>query len=233
MAVGLYVTNDANRKQQEATGKQQELATQQQVADRFSAAIDQLGQEDEEGSSKLSIRLGGIYGLQRLMIHSPRDIPAVVQVLSAFVRTHAPLPDPRPRVVPSAPADVRAAVTVLARRPQAHRNRLDFSNTLLGLDHTNLPGAHLRGADLSGANLSGADLNGANLIGAHLAGADLRGADLLNADLLSADLIGADLRGADLSGATNLSQGQLDEAVVDARTKLPTVLATPVPAPTR
>ncbi|MFI5938129.1 pentapeptide repeat-containing protein [Actinoplanes sp. NPDC051494] len=284
VAAGLYVTNDANRKQQEATGKQQELATQQQVADRFSAAIDQLGQEDEKGSSKLSIRLGGIYGLQRLMIDSSRDIPAVVQVLSAFVRTHTPLPNPRPRAVPSAPTDVRAAVTVLARRPQGDTNRLDFSNTLLGLDHTDLRGADLFGADLrgadlryanlrgadlrntdlreanlDGANLSGsallssadlrgADLNGAylngvnlvgaylheaNLTGANLTSADLRGTYLRGADLRGADLRGADLRGADLRGAINLSQGQLDETMADAQTKLPTILAMPVPAPTR
>ncbi|MFI5938138.1 pentapeptide repeat-containing protein [Actinoplanes sp. NPDC051494] len=52
-------------------------------------------------------------------------------------------------------------------------------------------------------------------------------------DLTVADLRDADLRGADLRNAINLSQGQLDAAMADAQTELPTILAPPVPAPTR
>jgi len=47
VAAGLFYTNDANRKQQQLGLDQQKLALQGQVADRFTAAIDQLGQEDE------------------------------------------------------------------------------------------------------------------------------------------------------------------------------------------
>lgn len=196
----------------DTSNKQQKLALQGQVADRFSAAIDHLGQEDEKNNNKLSIRLGGIYALQRLMVDSPSDEPAVVQVLCAFVRTHAPIPAKRPKTVPPSPADVRAAVAVLGARPHPRSNRLNFSNTLLGLDHADLTGADLSGADLSGANLRGAILIDAILVGTDLRGAHLRGADLTDADLTDAGLSGANLSDANLRGANPTDASGLDSA---------------------
>jgi hypothetical protein len=218
VAAGLFYTNQANR-------EQRKLETQEQVAERFSAAIDQLGQE---GADKLSIRLGGIYGLQRLMRDSAPDEPAVIEVLSAFIRTHAPAPEQRPKTVPASAADVQAAVTVLAYRPLPHdpqHQRLNWAGTLLGLPHAALPAAKLADADLhdsalyhvdlTGAELRGANLGGSNLHDAKLASADLRGTDLHNADLR-----GADLRGANLSGA-NLTGADLRGAIRDESTQLP------------
>jgi pentapeptide repeat protein len=220
VAAGLFYTNDANRKQQQLGVDQQKLAVDQQklalqgqVADRFTAAIDQLGQEDQTKQDKLSIRLGGIYALQRLMNDSPPDEAVLVQVLCAFVRTHAPRPDPLPKTMPTSPADVRAAVTVLGSRPSPNSHPLNFSDTLLGLDHEDLSGAYLSGADLrtanlSGANLSDANLSDANLSDANLSDANLSDADLIGANLRSSDLSGANLRSSDLSGA-NLRNANL------------------------
>ncbi|HEX6500480.1 MAG TPA: pentapeptide repeat-containing protein [Micromonosporaceae bacterium] len=81
--------------------------------------------------------------------------------------------------------------------------------------------ADRRGADLIGADLRGADLSGANLRGAYLIGADLTGADLRLADVTGADLRAAKLGGADLRGALFVTQAQLDAAVGDAGTRLP------------
>jgi hypothetical protein len=98
----LIYTNQANanqlRVQQEANLAQQRLTEQGQITDRFSRAIDQLGQE---GTDKLDLRLGGIYGLERIMRDSSADEPAIVEVLCAFVRDHAhrgtePSPAPGP-----------------------------------------------------------------------------------------------------------------------------------------
>jgi len=212
VAVGLFYTNQANRKQQEATGRQQDLAAQAQVAERFSAAIDQLGQE---GRDKLSIRLGSIYSLQRLMRDSPPDEPAVIEVLCAFIRTHAHALGPRPPIVPASSADIQAAVTVLAFRPHPEQHRrLDWAATRLGLPHSELIGARLAGADLHDAalyhvDLAGADLTGANLGGANLHHANLNGAHLHGARLHHANLQGTLLRGTDLTG-TNLSDASLN-----------------------
>ena len=84
-----------------------------------------------------------------------------------------------------------------------------------------------RGADLIGARLRGADLRGASLRGAYLIGADLRGADLRSADVIGVDFRGADLRGANLTGALFLVQSQVDAAVGDAATVLPSALRRP------
>jgi len=218
VAAGLFYTNDANRKQQQLGLDQQKLALQGQVADRFTAAIDQLGQEDNKKQDKLSIRLGGLYGLQQLMNDAPAGEPvepAVVQVLCAFVRTHAPRPATPSKTVPPSPADVRASITVHGNRPNPSQYPLDLSNTLLGLDHADLHGADLRGADLNdadliNANLYNADLHGADLHGADLHGADLHGADLHGADLNGAVLYNAGLRGADLNGARLIRAGLSD-----------------------
>ena len=60
-----------------------------------------------------------------------------------------------------------------------------------------------------------------------LIGADLRNADLSYADLTGADLRGARLGGADLATTLFLTQPQLESAVGDARTSLPSHLTRP------
>jgi uncharacterized protein YjbI with pentapeptide repeats len=84
-----------------------------------------------------------------------------------------------------------------------------------------------RGADLMGAKLNRADLRGADLRGAYLIAADLRGADLREADLIGADLRDADLRGADLTGSLFLTQAQVNAALGDRTTKIPSRLTRP------
>jgi hypothetical protein len=88
-------------------------------------------------------------------------------------------------------------------------------------------GPDLRGADLTSRDLRTAALAGANLRGALLIGADLRGTELSWADLTGADLRGADLAGADLAEGLFLGQQQLDSALGNSRTLLPTRLHRP------
>jgi len=234
VAVGLVLTNDFNRDQyrlqQDSNEEQQELTLNGQRADRFVKAIDQLGQE---GNDKLGIRLGGIYALETLMRDSNSDENTIIEVLCAFIRTHAIDPDiPFTRkAVPVSPLDVRAALTVLGRRREPdHHTRLDLSNTLLGLDRIDLKGANLHDAQLVDADLRGATLVNADLSDTTLSSADLRGADLTDADLTNAVLFQADLRGAQLTGAhlngANLTSAYLHDAdlrctTMDRLTKLP------------
>jgi uncharacterized protein YjbI with pentapeptide repeats len=219
VAVGLYLTNDFNRDQyalqQDSNERQQELALNGQRADRFVKAIDQLGQE---GNDKLGIRLGGIYALETLMRDSPNDEDTIIEVLCAFVRTHAARRPPSdPERVPESPVDVRAALQVLGRRPEPDKHQdLDFSNALLGLQRIDLNSANLAGADLRGADLTDADLPFAVLDNADLDDADLASANLIRADLEwarlgSASLSGANLFQADLLGA-HLEQANLKNA---------------------
>lgn len=88
-------------------------------------------------------------------------------------------------------------------------------------------GPDRRGADLIGADLRGADLRGASLRGTYLLGADLRRADLRRTDLLGADLRAAKLHAAQLKEGLFLTQPQLDAALGDASTTIPSSLVRP------
>ncbi|MCK2241709.1 MULTISPECIES: pentapeptide repeat-containing protein [unclassified Crossiella] len=162
-----------------ATRGQLGLIEQGQYTDRFGKAVEQLG------SDKPAIRMGGLYALERLARDSARDHATIVEVLSAYVREHAPRDTcrgPRPA------ADVQTALTVLGRRDAGRDQyaRIDWR------------GACLAGAELSQAHLGQARLDGVNLRDAVLRGANLTGAQLRDADLTNAYLVGTNLRGADL-----------------------------------
>ncbi|WP_426361699.1 pentapeptide repeat-containing protein [Streptomyces sp. E-08] len=151
------------------------------------------------------MRLGGIYALQRIMQDSVRDHSTVVSVLAAYVRQHAPLPGEgtRPQQTalaePAPPAEVQAAMTVLA-------NRLPSRDTgpALELQRTDLRGLKFRIATghrlaFRGAAFSFARLNGAVMANSDLRDALLDGADLREAQLFYSDLTGAYMAGADLT----------------------------------
>ena len=94
-------------------------------------------------------------------------------------------------------------------------------------ERANLRNAILQQADLHDADLTRADLNGArlsvaDLMRTNLTGADLRGADLWMSDMEEAMLEGTDLRGANLTEVTGLTTAQLEVAIIDHETQLPT-----------
>src|SRR6266540_3285600 len=207
------------------TGREQlQIAQQGQVTERFTRAIDQLGH------AELDVRLGGIYALERIANDSPDDRTAIAEVLTAFVRGHAPWPPKLagqylaeapikqvPELQVRAP-DVQAALTVLARRQPLPklRGRLDLEAT--DLRKARLGDADLKGVSLSSANLQEATFDGANLQEAILDQAQLQaaildGANLQGAHLEYARLQGASLNRANLKGA-NLDMAQLQEATL-------------------
>jgi hypothetical protein len=199
--------------------RQLELAEAGQVTERFARAIEQLS------SDRISLRVGGIYSLERIGKDSARDRAAVVRVLNTFVRENVyalpnskPPPAPEQRYLeagfrfpsPALRADVDASLHVIkdlisnshdAELPPLNLQLLDlsYSDTLR---KANLRGANLYGVHLCKSDLRGAMLDGANLGHSGLAQANLEGASLKGADLTSANLIGAVLKNAVLGGAT-------------------------------
>jgi Pentapeptide repeats (8 copies) len=173
-----------------ATGTQLQITEQGQLTDRYNAAIINLGSPD------VDVRFGAIYALQRIMNDSPADQPAVVAVLSAYVRDRANRATKTPHLLTS---DIQAALTVVVHRDIANDGSVDFTKT--DLYHASLRHAQLQGAFFTSADLTLVDLKRANLQGAHLQGAVLTGAYLFQADFSGADLSGADLTGANLTGA--------------------------------
>jgi hypothetical protein len=84
LLVGVYLTWRQLQHTIQASQQQRELDRQGQLTERFSTAIDQLG------NAELAVRLGGIYTLARIALRSPEDRTAVVEVLAAYVRERAP-----------------------------------------------------------------------------------------------------------------------------------------------
>jgi hypothetical protein len=220
-AIGIYFTwrgqwltqraQEENQKytQEQLTNAQKELhvAREGQITERFTRAIEQLG------NKSLDIRLGGIYALERTAKESEEDYWPIIEILTAYVRQHAPQQssedDSKESTgkVPPLNPDIQAIMTVLRRRKHHFGNG---EPEPIDLHLTNLQGANLQGANLQNANLDAVNLQNANLRGAilsgaaldsNLQGADLREARLVGANLRKADLQRADLRGADLSGA--------------------------------
>jgi Pentapeptide repeats (8 copies) len=204
-----------------------------QITDRFTRAIDQLGRTDDEGNKRFEIRLGGIYALERIARESKEDHWPIMDVLTAYVRQHAPRrpldegqegaedatvdkkseEDSREATkkttdVPAPAPDIQAIMTVLRRRTRffghGEPERLDLHET------------NLRGALLWLANFSGADFTEANLSGANLIGTNLWDAYLLRANLSGAVL-----------APTDLIQAQLGTTHGDENTQLPTGLKPP------
>jgi hypothetical protein len=183
--------------------KELQIAQEGQVTDRFTEAVGQLG------NKSLDVKLGGIYALQRIMQDSARDQPAVVNVLSAYVRTHGDKPKVKGEEHPLIAEDVMAATRVLSDRNSKRDQRAVIRWF----------GAYLALADFMEAHLPGADLRSVDLFGATLYKADLSDANFMSADLSQAVLFEADLSGASLQFATlrsthfqdaNLSRATLD-----------------------
>jgi uncharacterized protein YjbI with pentapeptide repeats len=205
-----------------ATRKTLEISQEGQITERFTRAIEQLGND------KLEIRLGGIYALERIARDSPRDHWPIMEVLTAFVREQTCVKDDesttrsvntldsfeilRPRT------DIQAILTVIGRRVRTYGNGEDQKLNLAEIDvrGANLRGVHLEGANLVKAHLEKADLRDAHLEGISLQSADLREAHLEKAHLEKAHLSGAYLQRAYLGEAhlegTDLSEAHLQHA---------------------
>ncbi len=247
-AVGIYftwrgqrLTRQAQEENQRTTQAQLEnaqeelrLTRQGQITERFTRAIDQLG------NKSLEIRLGGIYALQRIANESEEDYEPIVEVLTAYIRKNSP----RTPNLTLPPADIKATVAVLARLlvRRGHRGEdplhlvpvelagtnlkeanFQVINRMVNLERANFQEALLSKADFGDTNLfyayfERADLREGNLLGANLGSGHLQEADLEQADLRETNLTSADFRNATLREAwfygANLTQADLRDAVL-------------------
>jgi Pentapeptide repeats (8 copies) len=209
-----------------------------QLTDRFGKAIEQLG------SDSVAVRLGGIYALEQIAFDSAELHWPIMEVLTAYLREHAPVRQDAADEADAAdrqlPADHQAIATVIGRR----RHQQDPKGSRLNLDRTDLPhvdwvGAHLENALLRWAHVSGtlaeARLAGAWLYESHMQGTNFWRADLtavmLNdahleeaileqARLEEADIRGLHLEGAWLGGASGLTPAKLKLAADPERARL-------------
>jgi hypothetical protein len=216
------------------TWRQVQISREGQITDRLSHAIDQVG------DSKVDIRVGGMYALERLARDSAADRAAIAEILAAFIRTHASWPaghrsHPDPHPTPSvdetmlwltdrAP-DVRTAVLVLGRYPSYNRayrlavRRVDlrrtnfYHGTLINVDirDSNLAGCYAAGVHWVMCRFRNTDLRKTRMPGAVLNESDFRDGHLQEVDLEGATLRNASFLRASLRGA-NLRNADLSDS---------------------
>jgi uncharacterized protein YjbI with pentapeptide repeats len=170
------------------------------ITERYTRSIEQLGNPSE------TIRIGGIYALERIANDSPRDRWTIMEVLSSFIRSKQGIKGKDTSQASAISTDAQAALTAIKRRQIVQ----EPEEKIIDLSLTNL-----RQADLFKANL-----NRVKLTNTILAEADLRQAQMMDANLMNVNLTGANLLGAKLDRShlvqanlsnSNLSQGRLSE----------------------
>jgi hypothetical protein len=226
-AVGAVYTARTYALNKRETERTFELTRRGQLTERFTSAVDQLGQAD-----KLDVRLGGIYALEQIARESAEEHGPIMEVLCAYVRSHSP--------AATRPADqiredmarsyLQAMSRVAFSRPDEHSEDSDdpTGNDMPQplppelaeqLDDGEEP-LHGLSVDIQAVltilarrradhdkeagvrlDLSGADLRRVTANGLRAERADLVGANLLGAKLFDASLQRAVLAGANLQRA--------------------------------
>jgi hypothetical protein len=227
----LELARDQFAESQARNREQVELQRRGQVTERFSKAIEQLG---EEGDGKVDVRVGAIYALEQIAKESDDLHWPIMEVLTTHLRHFRGKPQQTARGAEAGtsedperarlPTEAQAIATVIGRRRHDHDppsqaldlHEVDLSGVVwpkAHLESANLYGAHLQQAHLVDAHMQGADLSRAELQGADLGAAHLQEAKLYDAQLQGAYLDDAQLQGADLSRA-QLQEAQLVGAQV-------------------
>ena len=210
-ATNLAETAAQNRRTVELNRDTPDLTRRGQLTERFTKAIDQLGQI---AGDKLDIRLGGIYALEQTARESKELHGPVIEILTAFLREHsrkqpetpvaseAADPDAVEEMLSRPRADFQAIVTVLGRREVSNDPEhfsLDLRGVVVG--RCNFWNGQLQGADFTSPQLQGADFTSAQLQGTRFEGAQLKGAYFNGAQLQGAYFGFAQLQGARFNGA--------------------------------
>ncbi len=179
------------------------ISDKKQIAERFSKAVDQLGND------KLGVRVGGIFALEKVAQIYPEEHWIVMEVLTSYIRDQSlngksvfePQVDDEEtqagegtiaKIAISVTNDIQAALTVICGRNISH----DPQGKVIDLSFCDIRGADLKNARLSSANLTGANISGGKLDGADMSGAKLQGTNLNSATLNSANLRKASLKNA-------------------------------------
>lgn len=185
------------------------------------------------GNPVLSVRLAGIYALQRLAYEEPQFYHVqIMRLFCVFVRRPPrdvnQITPPGPQEPKEMPVDAGDALKAILTRSRAlvefeakENFKLDLADADLSranltqaiLTEAILTDATLARADLTGARLNGAIMHDAKMGHADLPGAHLTGAQLIDARMAEVNLFMAILTKANLTGAI-LTNANLTGAVL-------------------
>ena len=215
--------------------RQAKTAQQGLLNERYQKGAEMLG------SDVLSVRLAGIYALQRLVTEHPEQYHLqVMRLFCAFVRL--PTKDQtlesgqtpiRPGSLLGLRQDVESVMDAIGSRDStsiALERKADYRLDLRGADlpeaqilnsdlsramfhHSNLSGIHVANTDLTGAFFRDADMSKAQFYDVGFTGAHLASANLSGAMLQDAEMVRMNLHNVNLSGA-NLGGANLSGSIL-------------------
>lgn len=199
LILGLYFTARTLRISQDSLQTNQEG----HITERFTKAIEQLGDTE-----RLTVRLGGIYALERIARDSAKDHWQVMEVLTAYVRDNSLESQQTALKSLKSATDIQAVLDVLGRRVVT----VDREKGKLDLYRANLEGMLLTGnfnkIVLVDANLAGAVFQDIHLEEACFVGAHLENSTFIRAHLERTEFSGAHLERAEFR-ETNFTETKL------------------------
>ena len=190
-----------------AVADKQASSAQRQAASDRETLLNERYQKGAEmlGSNILSVRLGGIYALQRLAEEEPEQYHVKsMRLLCAFVR-HPTKAEDRSDNTGPAGAELKSNFKDV-------RLREDVQAAMAAIGTRTAADVELEEKENCRLSLLNADLTCALLIGANLTNVILSGANLTLAFVSNANLANAELALTNFSQARGLTQSQLDQA---------------------
>ena len=222
--LGFWRSRVAER-QADATRRQANTAQQSLLSERYRQGAEMLGHD------LMSVRLGGIYTLDRLANDYPEEYHILaMQISCAFVR-HPPRDSSefcrgvnveelaayggqKEDVSLRIREDIHAvlqAIRVRSSRRREVESKFHFTMDLSGAD---IRRADLRSASLSGADLSQSRLSGSRLVDANLSEAQLQYADLTSPNLSRVNIVtNTDMAEGNVPEKTRLDNADLTGAL--------------------
>lgn len=236
LAIPLAVWRAVVADKQASSGQHQAAVAQQGLLnERYQKAAEMLG------SDVLSVRLAGIYALQRLAADNPEQYHIqVMRLFCAYVRLPTKDQSLEPGQAPIRSGtllgirqDVESVMEAIGHRAEMQKaleRKAEYRLDLRGADlseaqilnadlsktmfhHANLSNVRVANTDLTEASFRDADLSKAWLYEARFTGADLSSANLSGAMLQSVEMIKLNLHNITLLGA-NLGQANLSESIL-------------------
>ncbi len=208
---GIYVAykrSVAAEKQSQAMWQTAATGIKSEQGTRYVESVKQLGavkQTKDEEKPNIELRIGGLFGLEKLMKEAPGEYHhEILSLLCSYLRENAKkAPADEKAKQEALREDVHTCLQIVARRKvqygeeQILLNQLDFSGCQL--EAAKFAKAHLSGTYFKGVVLEGADFTDAWLEKADFTDAQLRGANFTKARMNEANLTKAKLRKADFT----------------------------------
>ena len=231
---GVYIAlikAQAVEVQSQAEKDQADIAKEEQIDDKITAANANLGKNDEQSNPLIELRYGAIYAMEEIIKKNPVVHIRIIDTLCTYIRTNSKLKSKstKEQILRE---DIQVALTVIGRRGAGAGG-----DERLKIERDERYRMDLQGCDLRGALFSRANLRGARFLDSNMSRVTFDNADLSNVWFEDTILNGTWFGNAkmdrvwawecDFSKCRELTQKQLDVMYCGKDVKIPDGLTRP------